>query len=264
MAIIIYLQAILLGILEGLTEFIPVSSTGHLIIGAHLLKVDHANINVFEIFIQLGAILAIVYEYRSMLIEKVLLIQTKSSQHFFINILIASIPAAVIGLLFHDHIKMYLFNPVPVSIALIIGGVLILFIEKQIKYKQLKNLEQLSKTNALGIGLFQCLALIPGTSRSGATIMGGLILKLDRKTATEFSFFLAIPIMFAATFYDLYKNYSSLSQEDTLFFLIGFVVSFFTALVIIRFLIKFVSNNDFKIFAYYRIIFGLFFLVVFI
>src|SRR6056300_1020139 len=203
MTLIFFIQAVVLGVIEGLTEFLPISSTGHLIIGAHLINANHPNI---EIFIQLGAILAIIYEYRVQLLNKTLHLSDKKSKTFFSNIFLAFLPAAIVGLAFHDVIKIFLFNPITVSFALIIGGILILLIEKRANIGSTKTVDSISYKQSLGIGLFQCLALIPGTSRSGATIMGGLLLKLDRKTATEFSFFLAIPIMFAASFYDLFKN----------------------------------------------------------
>lgn len=263
MTLLLFIHAFILGVVEGLTEFLPVSSTGHLILSAHLLNTDIPSIKVFEIFIQLGAILAIVYEYKFLFIKKLCTIKTKSSKLFFLNLFIAFLPAAIFGLIFHNQIKLFLFNPFVVSIALILGGFLILIIENNVRTSTINSIDNLTIKKALGIGLFQCLALIPGTSRSGATIMGGILLKLDRKTATEFSFFLAVPIMFAASFYDLIKNFNSLNADDLLFFSVGFVTSFFTALLIIRFFIKFIANNDFKIFAYYRIIIGVVFLIIF-
>jgi undecaprenyl-diphosphatase len=263
MTLLFLIHAFILGVIEGLTEFLPISSTGHLIIGAYLLNANYSNIHVFEIFIQLGAILAIVYEYRNLLSQKIISIKQRSSKNFFINLFLAFFPAAFMGLLFHDSIKTYLFNPMSVSLALIIGGLVILVIENSLKKRSYKSVEQISFKTALEIGLFQCFALIPGVSRSGATIMGGMLLNLNRKSATEFSFFLAIPIIFAASFYDLLKNLESLSSDDTLFFLIGFVTSFFSALIVIRFLIRFVATNDFKVFAYYRILIGILFLILF-
>lgn len=263
MTLIFFIQAVILGVIEGLTEFLPISSTGHLIIGAHLINANHPNIEVFEIFIQLGAILAIVYEYRIQLLKKTLHFSDQKSKTFFLNIFLAFLPAAIVGLAFHDVIKIFLFNPITVSFALIIGGILILLIEKRANIGSTKTVDSISYKQSLGIGLFQCLALIPGTSRSGATIMGGLLLKLDRKTATEFSFFLAIPIMFAASFYDLLKNLQLLSANDFWFFLIGFITAFASALIVVRLLIKFIAHNDFKIFAYYRIIVGIIFLILF-
>ena len=263
MTIIFFIQAVILGLIEGLTEFLPISSTGHLIIGAYLIKANHPNIEVFEIFIQLGAILAIVYEYRKQLLKKILYYSDQKSKTFFLNIFLAFLPAAIVGFVFHDVIKIFLFNPITVSFALIVGGILILLIENRNNIVSTKTIDSISYKQSIGIGLFQCLALIPGTSRSGATIMGGLLLKLDRKTATEFSFFLAIPIMFAASIYDLLKNFDYLSADDFWFFLIGFSMAFLSALIVIRLLIKFVAHNDFKIFAYYRIIVGIIFLILF-
>ena len=263
MTLIFFIQAVILGVIEGLTEFLPISSTGHLIIGAHLINANHPNIEVFEIFIQLGAILAIIYEYRIQLLKKTLHFSDQKSKTFFLNIFLAFLPAAIVGLAFHDVIKIFLFNPITVSFALIIGGILILLIEKKANIGSIKTVDSISYKQSLGIGLFQCLALIPGTSRSGATIMGGLLLKLDRKTATEFSCFLAITIMFAASFYDLLKNLKLLSANDFWIFLIGFITDFASALIVVRLLIKFVAHNDFKIFAYYRIIIGIIFLILF-
>ena len=263
MTLLFLIHAFILGVIEGLTEFLPISSTGHLIIGAYLLNANYSNIHVFEIFIQLGAILAIVYEYRNLLSQKIISIKQRSSKNFFINLFLAFFPAAFIGLLFHRTIKTDLFNPMSVPLALLIGGLVILVIENSLKKRSYKSVEQISFKTALEIGLFQCFALIPGVSRSGATIMGGMLLNLNRKSATEFSFFLAIPIIFAASFYDLLKNLDSLSSDDTLFFLIGFVTSFFSALIVIRFLIRFVATNDFKVFAYYRILIGILFLILF-
>ena len=259
-----FIQAFILGLVEGLTEFIPVSSTGHLIIASNFLKLKSEEIDVFEIFIQLGAILAIVYEYRKIFLKQFFLIhKDPDAQGFFIKLLISFMPAAILGLLFHAQIKAYLFNPVSVSIALIVGGFIILVVENlKIKSTVIK-IKQVTFSKALLIGLFQCFSLIPGTSRSGATIMGAILLKLNRQTATEFSFFMAVPIIVAASCYEILKNYQLLNFNDILFFLTGFIASFISALYVIRFLIQYISNHDFKVFAYYRIGFGLIFLILF-
>ncbi len=259
-----FLHAFILGLVEGLTEFIPVSSTGHLIIASNFLGLNSIQINVFEIFIQLGAILAIVYEYRKIFLKQFFLIpQDRNAQSFFIKLVISFIPAAILGLLFHTQIHAYLFNPISVSIALIIGGFIILIIENLKIKSTILEVKQITFSKALLIGLFQCLSLIPGTSRSGATIMGAMLLKLNRQTATEFSFFMAVPVIIAASCYEILKNHQLLNTDDILFFLTGFIASFISALYIIRFLIRYVSNHNFKVFAYYRIGFGLIFLILF-
>lgn len=250
------LQAIALGILEGLTEFIPVSSTGHLIVASDLIGFSSDG-QVFEIAIQLGAILAICVKYWQKLTGIAFSLHNNSkSRSFALNILIAFLPAAVIGLLAHGYIKEHLFSMNVVAVSLILGGVAILIIEKLVKLVRHREVEDLKKLTALKIGFFQAIAMIPGVSRSGATIMGGLLLGFDRKLAAEFSFFLAIPTMFGATVYDLYKNWEVLNADSFALIAIGFVAAFFSALLVVGKLVDFVSNHGFKIFAYYRILFG--------
>ena len=249
--------AFLLGIIEGVTEFLPVSSTGHLIIGAELLGFTHPSSKVFEIFIQLGAILAVVVEYRKKIVDTFIGIQTdKIAQVFTKNLIIAFFPAAILGFFFHSLIKLYLFNPIVVGIALVVGGILMIFIEKKLPNRPIVDVDKISNKQALIIGIAQCFSLIPGVSRAASTIMGGLIGGLDRKTATEFSFFLAIPIIFAASVFDLSSNIDILSKSDIPVFVIGFITAFFSSYLIIKIFIWFVAHNTFVAFGWYRIIVG--------
>ena len=251
------IKALILGVVEGATEFLPISSTGHLIIVGDLLNFNDEKGKVFEIVIQLAAILAVCWEYRLKLIDTALHIRTQSkAQQFVLNLFLAFLPAAILGLAFHSFIKEHLFSPITVAIALIIGGFAILFIENKTLQTPTLSIDDLTPTQAIKVGLAQSLALFPGVSRAGATILGGMIFGLNRKTATEFSFFLAIPIMFAATALDVYKSRDLLSFDDVGFFAVGFITAFLSALVAIRFLLKFVASHDFKLFAWYRIVFG--------
>lgn len=255
---LLLLKGLILGIVEGLTEFLPISSTGHLILVSDLLDFNDEKGKVFTIVIQLGAILAVCWEYRVKLRHVVMDIGSRQdANRFVLNLFIAFLPAAVLGLLLIKTIKQYLFHPVPVALAFIIGGLLILWAERRRHVVDVERVEDMDWKHALKVGLVQCLALIPGTSRSGATIIGGLFFGLSRKAATEFSFFLAIPIMFAATFYDLFKNRDILHLDDASVFVIGFVASFISALLAVRGLLRFVSHHDFSIFAWYRIAFGI-------
>lgn len=252
------LIALVLGVLEGLTEFLPVSSTGHLIIVGDLLGFSGQRAATFKIVIQLGAILAICWLYRRKLLDKARgLPNDPSARRFVVNLAVAFMPAAVLGLVFHDFIKQVLFSPVVVAVALIAGGVAILVIERQAHRVRVETVEAMDWRDALKVGLAQTVALIPGVSRSGATIMGGLVSGLSRRTATEFSFFLAIPVMFAATGYDLYSSWEILRPADLPLFVVGFVAAFVSALLAVRFLLAYISNHDFTVFAWYRIVFGL-------
>jgi undecaprenyl-diphosphatase len=254
---LLVLKALILGIVEGLTEFLPVSSTGHLILVGDLLNFNDEKGKVFTILIQLGAILAVCWEYRTRISGVIRQVgSSKDANRFVLNLFVAFLPAAILGLLFIKTIKHYLFHPVPVALALIVGGFLILWAERRKHIIDVERVEDMDWKHALKIGLMQCLALIPGTSRSGATIIGGLFFGLSRKAATEFSFFLAIPIMFAATFYDVYKHRDILQFNDMGVFLVGFVASFISALIAVRGLLRFVSHHDFTVFAWYRIGFG--------
>jgi undecaprenyl-diphosphatase len=248
--------AVILGIVEGATEFVPVSSTGHLIVASDWLGFVGDRANTFVIFIQLGAILAIVWLYRTTLIENLVGWNREPGRRFFTNLAIAFVPAAIVGLLFSKAIKFYLFNPLTVAGALIVGGVIILVIEWWQPRTRVETVNRIPWTLALGVGVAQVLALFPGVSRSGATIMGGYCLGLSRRAATEFSFFLAIPVMCAATVFDLVDSREALSAADVPLFTVGFVVSFLTAVVVVRKFVTFVSRHSFAWFAWYRIAFG--------
>ncbi len=257
MDILLLIKAFILGIVEGLTEFLPVSSTGHLIIVGDLLNFNDEKGKIFEIVIQLGAILGVVWDYRARVGRLITGIGKRHEQRFILNLFIAFLPAAVVGLLTHHLITAYLFNPITVAGALIGGGVLILIIERLPLRVRVNSMEDLDPLDALKIGVAQTFSLFPGVSRAGATIMGGLLSGLSRTAATEFSFLLAMPVMFAATFYELLGNLKLLHAGDIPLFAVGFVMSFLTALVVVRAFLKFVSNHDFTSFALYRIAFGL-------
>jgi undecaprenyl-diphosphatase len=250
-------KAALLGLIEGVTEFIPVSSTGHLILASHWLGDTGEAAKTFDIFIQLGAILAIVWLYRARLSHAVLAARREpASRRFLLNLLVAFLPAAIVGFLFHDWIKARLFTPTVVAAALVIGGLIILLIEWARPAERVAEVGEVRPPTALGIGLAQVLSLVPGTSRSGATIMGGYALGLSRRAATEFSFFLSIPVMFAATLYDLFKSRGALGAADAPAFAVGFVVSFVSAVVVVRAFLSYVSHHSFSAFAWYRIALG--------
>jgi undecaprenyl-diphosphatase len=256
------LNAFILGIVEGLTEFLPVSSTGHLIVASALLGVGGEMNKVFIIAIQLGAIFAVCWEYRARLVRVTLgLGVDPAARRFVVNLMVAFLPAAVLGVLFHAAIKSVLFHAVPVAIALIAGGMLILWVERRDRPVRVSEVEQMDWRDALKVGLAQSLALIPGTSRSGATIIGGLFFGLSRRAATEFSFFLAIPTMFGAVIYDLYRNRVLMSAAELDVFALGFAASFASALVVVRALLRYIAAHDFRVFAYYRIAFGVLVLV---
>lgn len=256
------LHAIILGIVEGLTEFLPVSSTGHMILVGQLLGFNDEKGKVFEIAIQFAAILAVVWEYRVRLFHTVINMTSEAaSQRLATNLIVAFLPAAVLGFLFLKQIKAYLFNPFVVASALIIGGLLILWVERRQHTVHAESIDDMTWQDALKVGFAQALAMIPGTSRSGAMIIGGLFFGLSRRTATEFSFFLAIPTMFAATFYDIYKNRELFNMADFELFAVGGTVSFISAFIAVRGLIHFISRHDFTAFAWYRIVFGVLVLI---
>jgi undecaprenyl-diphosphatase len=261
MDVTLALKALIMGIVEGLTEFLPISSTGHLILAGSLLDFTGDKIKVFEIAIQAGAMLAVCWEYRAR-IGNVLagLFSDAKAQRFVLNLLIAFTPAAALGFLFSKHIKAVLFTPVPVALAFIIGGLIILWVERRHKNgpvaARVESVDDMTALDALKIGLAQAFALVPGTSRSGATIIGGMLFGLSRKAATEFSFFLAIPTLFAATIYSLYKERSLLSAADIPLFGIGTIAAFVSAFLCVRWLLRYISTHDFTIFAWYRIVFG--------
>lgn len=251
------LHALILGIVEGLTEFLPVSSTGHLILVGQLLGFNDDKGKVFEIAIQFAAILAVVWEYRTRLWHTLISMTSEPvSQRLAINLIVAFLPAAILGFLFLKQIKAYLFNPLVVASAFIIGGLLILWAERREHVIRAETVDDMTWQDALKVGFAQALAMIPGTSRSGATIIGGLFFGLSRRAATEFSFFLAIPIMFAATGFDVLKSWNDLHANDLAVFAVGFVTAFFSALVVVRVLLRYVAHHDFRVFAWYRILFG--------
>ncbi|CAG7856919.1 undecaprenyl-diphosphatase [biofilm metagenome] len=249
--------ALILGLVEGLTEFLPVSSTGHLILTGQLLGFNDDKGKVFEIVIQFAAILAVVWEYRTRLFHALSSITKETaSLNLAINITVAFLPSAILGFLFLKQIKAYLFNPFVVATAFIVGGLLILWAERREHTIKAESIDDMTWQDALKVGFAQALAMIPGTSRSGATIIGGLFFGLSRLAAAEFSFFLAIPTMFAATLYDVYKNRDLFSMNDLSLFAVGSAVSFISAFLAVRGLIRFISKHDFTIFAWYRIAFG--------
>ncbi len=258
--IILVIKTIILGIVEGLTEFLPISSTGHLILTGDLLSFNDEKGKLFEVVIQVGAILAVCWEYRAKIasVLKGLLKAEKSAQKFTLNLIVAFMPLAILGLLFGKHIKAVLFKPVPVALAFIIGAFIIIWAEKREHKVRVLEIDDLSLLDALKLGIAQAFALIPGTSRSGATIIGGLFFGLSRKAATEFSFFLAIPTLFIASVYDLYKHREILDwAADAPYFAIGMIAAFFSAMLAIKALLRYISHHDFIIFAWYRIVFGL-------
>ena len=251
-------QALILGIVEGATEFIPVSSTGHLILVQNWLGFTGDKANAFAIFIQLGAILAVIWLYRTKLFSVALnWPHDATARRLIINVLIGTIPAVVVGLPTEQWIETHLFKPWPVAIALVLGGVAILLIERRDTKSAFATIDEIPIRMALGVGLFQVLAILfPGVSRSGATIMGGLILGLSRLAATEFSFFLAIPALIGASILKLKDVYPLLTLNDVATFSVGLIVSFVVAIVVIRKLLAYVSNNSFAVFAWYRIVLG--------
>jgi undecaprenyl-diphosphatase len=279
MDLILLFKALVMGIVEGLTEFLPISSTGHLILAGSLLDFTGEKVKVFEIVIQAGAIFAVMWEYRAR-IGSVLggLTSQRQAQRFALNLVIAFLPAAVLGLLFSSKIKEKLFAPVPVALAFILGGVVILWVERLHRranaavnthatgsaaetvrdaHARIQSVDDMTPLDALKIGCAQAFALIPGTSRSGATIIGGMLFGLSRKAATEFSFFLAIPTLLAATVYSLYKARALLTAADLPLFSVGTIAAFISAFFCVRWLLRYISSHDFTAFAWYRIAFGL-------
>jgi undecaprenyl-diphosphatase len=250
----VLLFALLLGVVEGLTEFLPVSSTGHLILVSSLLGFTGRRAEVFEIFIQLGAILAVCWEYRRRLAGLTAgALRERGARDFVLKIGLAFLPAAAIGLAAHEAITRHLFRPVPVAIALITGAILILIVEGWGPRARTPRVEEVSWRQAALVGVAQCLGLWPGISRSAATILGGLATGLDRRPAVEFSFFLAIPTLAAATCYDLVKNHDALESGDAAWLAVAFAISFLVAWATIRWLLRYVSTHSFKIFAWYRL-----------
>ena len=252
------LQALILGLVEGFTEFLPVSSTGHLILVGDLLHFNDEKGKLFEIVIQSGAIFALCWEYRSKIVSVLGgLTRDAAAQRLVLNLFVAFLPLAILGLLFKKAIDAHLFQPVPVALAFIVGAFVILWAEKREHRIRIHNIDELDVRDAFKLGLAQACALIPGTSRSGATIIGGLLFGLSRKVATEFSFFLAIPTLLAATVYLLFKERALLNADDLGMWAVGFVAAFVSAFFCVRWLLRFISSHDFTIFAWYRIAFGI-------
>ena len=262
MDIALLIKAVVMGVVEGLTEFLPISSTGHLILAGALLGFDDDKAKVFDIAIQTGAIFAVILVYwqkiRTTLVD---LPTQKQAQQLALNVLIAFFPAVVLGLLFGKTIKAHLFTPVVVATTFIVGGFIILWAEKRQaaggNAVRVTDADDMTWKDALKVGLVQCLAMVPGTSRSGATIIGGMLLGLSRKAATDFSFYLAIPTLIGAGVYSLYKERGLLSVADVPMFAVGLVVSFLSAWVCVRWLLRFIASHSFTGFAYYRIAFGI-------
>jgi undecaprenyl-diphosphatase len=270
MDLILLFKAVILGIVEGLTEFLPISSTGHLILVGDLLDFNDERGKAFEVIIQFGAILAVCWEFREKLLRVVLSIASSaSSRRFVLNLLIASIPAMGLAFIFGKHIKAVLFSPIPVAAAFIVGALIIFWAEHRQKKitlakSHIKSIDDLSPIDALKVGLAQCAALIPGTSRSGATIIGGMLFGLPRAVATEFSFFLAIPVIGGATAYELLKLWNApvaFSGDFAFATVIGFIAAFISAFICVRWLIHYVAHHNFIPFAWYRIAFGLLVLI---
>lgn len=266
MEILLAVKIIIMGVVEGLTEFLPISSTGHLILAGSLLNFTGEKVKVFEIVIQAGAMIAVCWEYR----ERILyvarnLYRDNAARRFVVNLIVAFLPAVALGLLFGKIIKAHLFKPVPVAMAFIVGAIIILIVERRQRLQpegpRVDSVDDMTVLDALKVGCAQCFALIPGTSRSGASIIGAMIFGLSRKAATEFSFFLAIPTLFGATIYSLYKERHLLSLADLPMFGLGALAAFVSAFLCVRWLLRYISTHDFTVFAWYRIVFG--FIVLF-
>lgn len=261
MDVLLALKALLLGVVEGLTEFLPVSSTGHLIVAEDIVRFRPGSREAFIVAIQAGAILAVCWEYRARLWRIVRgLASDATEQRLALNVVIAFLPAAVAGVVFKDAIDRFLFSSLPVALALLVGGLVILWVEKihaaRDYHPRIGSLDEIGPLDALKIGCAQCFALVPGTSRSGATIIGGLLFGLSRTAATQFSFFLAMPTVIGASVYALYKARHELQAADLPLFGLGLVAAFVAALVCVRWLLRYVSHHDFRAFAWYRIVFG--------
>lgn len=269
MELALLVKAAILGIVEGLTEFLPISSTGHLIVASSLLKFVGEKVPTFEVAIQTGAMMAVIWEYRSRLAATVTgITRDRVAQRFALNVVVAFIPAVLLGLAFAGLIKAHLFHPVPVAIAFVAGGLIILWVEARHhrfygerdlegrRHARVETVDDMTVLDALKVGLVQCAALVPGTSRSGATIIGGMLFGLSRKAATEFSFYLAIPTLIGAGVYSVWKQRDAFVAADLPPFSVGLVFAFISALACIRWLIRFVSTHDFTVFAWYRIVFG--------
>lgn len=257
MTLIEFFQAVFMGAVEAVTEFLPVSSTGHLILAGELIGFKGPDGHVFEIAIQLGAVLAVCVLYFKRLTKVIVdLPKEPRAQHFTIVSLIAFVPAVVVGFMFHDFIKSVLFSPLVVCTMLVVGGIAILVIERMRPAVRILEIETMPYRIGLAIGLVQCLALIPGVSRSGATIMGALALGVDRRTAAEFSFFQAVPLLAGAAIFDIWKNYDAIDMSAASIIAVGFVTSFIGAMLVIKWMLDYVTRNGFGVFAWYRIVAG--------
>jgi len=267
--IALLVKAAILGIVEGLTEFLPISSTGHLILASSLLEFRGEHVATFEIAIQTGAMFAVMWEYRARLLGTVAgILRDATAQRFAVNVAVAFVPAVVLGLAFGSMIKDTLFHPVPVATAFVVGGLIILWVERRHhrrfgerdlqgqRLARVPTVDDMTALDALKVGLVQCVALIPGMSRSGSTIIGGMLFGLSRRAATEFSFYLAIPTLIGAGVYSLWKQRDALTAADLPVFAVGTVFAFVSALLCIRWLIRYVATHDFTLFAWYRIVFG--------
>ncbi|CAM3850250.1 undecaprenyl-diphosphate phosphatase [Paracidovorax anthurii] len=263
MDFILLAKAAVMGVVEGLTEFLPISSTGHLILAGALLGFDDEKAKVFDIAIQTGAIFAVILVYWQKIRETLVALPTqRQAQRFTLNVLIGFLPAVVLALIFGKAIKAHLFTPVVVATTFILGGFVILWAERRApRAVRVASVDDMTPIDALKVGLVQCLAMVPGTSRSGATIIGGMLLGLSRKAATDFSFFLAIPTLIGAGVYSLYKERHLLSMADLPIFAVGLVFSFISAWLCVRWLLRYISTHSFVPFAYYRIVFGVVVLV---
>lgn len=266
MELTLIVKIIIMGIVEGLTEFLPISSTGHLILAGSLLDFTGDKVKLFEIVIQAGAMLAVCWEYRARIVSVMRgFFSQAAARKFVANVLVAFLPAVVLGLAFGKAIKAHLFAPVPVAAAFIVGALIILWVERRNRLRpvaaRIDSVDDMSLLDAFKVGCAQCCALIPGTSRSGASIIGAMAFGLSRRAATEFSFFLAIPTLFGATLYSLYKERALLSAADLPMFALGGIAAFISAFFCVRWLLRYISTHDFSIFAWYRIVFGVFILL---
>lgn len=263
---VLLIKVIIMGIVEGLTEFLPISSTGHLILAGSLLNFTGEKVKVFEIVIQAGAMLAVCWEYRRRIIDVIRNFSSDvAARRYVANLLVAFLPAVILGLMFGKFIKAHLFAPVPVALAFIIGAFVILIVERRNRLNEdslrIHSVDEMTMLDAFKVGCAQCFALIPGTSRSGASIIGGMAFGLSRQAATEFSFFLAIPTLFGATIYSLYKERALLSVADLPMFGVGALAAFISAFFCVRWLLRYISSHDFMIFVWYRIVFGVLILI---
>ncbi|MGE8492853.1 MULTISPECIES: undecaprenyl-diphosphate phosphatase [Comamonas] len=260
---LLLIKAAIMGVVEGLTEFLPISSTGHLILAGSLLGFDDAKAKVFDIAIQTGAIFAVILVYWQKIRSTVVALpSSRQAQRFALNVFIGFLPAVVLGLLFGKYIKAHLFTPIVVATTFILGGFVILWAEKrQSAHVRVQTVDEMTPLDALKVGLVQCLAMIPGTSRSGSTIIGGMLMGLSRQAATDFSFFLAIPTLIGAGVYSLYKERALLSMADLPMFATGLIFSFISAWLCVRWLLRYIASNSFVPFAWYRIVFGIIVLV---